>query len=119
MAEAIAKKYFSKKIEAYSAGTHKKDLINQDAVRVFNEIEKINMNDSHFPKLIDDIPKLDIVITMGCNVNCPNLPSKFREDWGLEDPTGKEDFEFEKTIQLIKEKMDILVKKIDSKEIVL
>ena len=119
MAEAIAKKYYSDKFYSYSAGTHTKDIINQDAVRVFKIIEGVEMNEEHKPKLISDIPELDIVITMGCNVNCPTLPSKFREDWGLEDPTGKEDSEFEKTIILIKEKMNNLLKRIEEKEIVL
>ena len=119
MAEAIAKKYYSDKFYSYSAGTHTKDIINQDAVRVFKIIEGVDMNEEHKPKLISDIPELDIVITMGCNVNCPTLPSKFREDWGLEDPTGKEDSEFEKTIILIKEKMNNLLKRIEEKEIVL
>ena len=77
MAEAIAKKYYSDKFYSYSAGTHTKDIINQDAVRVFKIIEGVEMNEEHKPKLISDIPELDIVITMGCNVNCPTLPSKF------------------------------------------
>jgi arsenate reductase len=38
---------------------------------------------------------------MGCNVECPYLPCKQREDWGLNDPTGKSDEEFEKVISTI------------------
>lgn len=52
-------------------------------------------------KLIEDIPPVDVVITMGCNVNCPYLPCKYREDWGLEDPTGKDKNEFIKTARII------------------
>ena len=48
---------------------------------------------------------VDIVITMGCNVNCPYLPCKERADWGLDDPTGKSDEEFIKTATIIKEKI--------------
>ena len=44
---------------------------------------------------------MDVVITMGCNVNCPYLPSKHREDWGIEDPTGKDKTEFIKTAKII------------------
>ena len=53
-------------------------------------------------KLLSDIPKVDIVIKMGCNVVCPYLPAKHVEDWGLEDPTGKSDEEFKiaKTIEI-------------------
>ena len=63
------------------------------------------MEKTQHSKLLSDIPEVDIVITMGCNVNCPNLPCKHREDWGLDDPSGKSDDEFIKTIKTIEEKM--------------
>ena len=47
----------------------------------------------------------DAVITMGCNVQCPSLPCSHREDWGLEDPTGKSDEEFRKTIAEIENRI--------------
>ena len=47
----------------------------------------------------------DVVITMGCNVNCPVIPCKLREDWGLDDPTDKSDEEFKKTIRKIERKI--------------
>lgn len=51
---------------------------------------------------------MDVVITMGCNVQCPTLPCSRREDWGLEDPTGKSDKEFEKVINSIRDKVEKL-----------
>ena len=42
---------------------------------------------------------------MGCNVICPFLPCKHSEDWGLDDPTGKDDTEFINTIRLIEAKI--------------
>ena len=42
---------------------------------------------------------------MGCNVKCPYLPCKHREDWGLDDPTGKSDEEFKKVISTIETKV--------------
>ena len=38
--------------------------------------------------------EVDVVITMGCNVQCPLIPCSHREDWGLADPTGKDDRAF-------------------------
>jgi arsenate reductase len=38
---------------------------------------------------------------MGCNVQCPFLPCSHREDWGLEDPTGKSEEAFLDTIRRI------------------
>ena len=45
-------------------------------------------------KLLSEIPPVDNVITMGCNVNCPIIPCQYREDWGFNDPTGTDDVEF-------------------------
>ncbi len=56
-------------------------------------------------KLLSDIPPVDVVITMSCNVRCPFLPCSHREDWGLEDPTGKSDEAFLDTIRLIAQKI--------------
>lgn len=54
-------------------------------------------------KLLAAIPPVDIVIRMGCNVECPYLPYKCREDWGLDDPTDKSDTEFIAVIQSIEQ----------------
>lgn len=56
-------------------------------------------------KLLSELPKVDVIVTMGCNVNCPMVPCSFREDWGLEDPTGKGDAAFLNTMRLIEEKV--------------
>lgn len=105
MAEALGKKLASDVFESYSAGTELRPQINQDAVRIIKDLHGIDMNETQRSKLLEDIPEVDVVITMGCNVKCPNLPCKHREDWGLEDPSGKADEEFIKTAQMIEEKV--------------
>ncbi len=117
IAEALGKKLASNAFESYSAGTETKPKINQDAERLMKETYGIDMELTQYSKLLADIPEVDIVITMGCNVNCPHLPCKYREDWGLDDPTGKDDEIFLKTIESIKEKIIDLVKRIENKEI--
>ncbi|MBO7318493.1 MAG: arsenate reductase ArsC [Clostridia bacterium] len=109
IAEAFGKAYLSEKYDCYSAGTETKPQINQDAVRIMKEHFGIDMSDQ-YSKLISDIPAPDIVITMGCNVSCPNIPCEERIDFGLDDPTGKSDEEFIKTANLIKEKILNLMK---------
>lgn len=95
-------KYFASDVfEFYSAGTETKPQINQDAVRLMKQLYDIDMEKTQYSKLLKDIPEVDIVITMGCNVQCPYLPCQYREDWGLEDPTGKDDKEFIKVIKEI------------------
>ncbi len=112
IAEALGKYYGAEIFESYSAGTETKPQINQDAVRLMKKIYGIDMEKTQKSKLLPEIPNVDIVITMGCNVNCPTLPCEHREDWGLDDPSGKSDEEFMKVIDIIDLKIKELVEKI-------
>lgn len=105
IAEALGKKLASDVFESFSAGTETKPQINQDAVRLMKQVYGIDMEESQYSKLLSDIPPVDVVVTMGCNVQCPFLPCSHREDWGLEDPTGKSDEAFLETIRLIEQKI--------------
>lgn len=105
MAEAITKALAGDVFEACSAGTEKKDTINPDAVAMIKELYGVDMTETQRPKLLSDIPPVDVVVTMGCNVECPYLPCKHREDWGLDDPTGKGRMAFIHTAELIEEKV--------------
>ena len=105
IAEALGKKLASDVFESYSAGTETKPQINQDAVRLMKQVHGIDMEKTQYSKRLSDIPPVDVVVTMGCNVQCPFLPCAHREDWGLEDPTGKDDKTFLATIRTIEEKV--------------
>ena len=114
MAEAIAKILAADVFEAYSAGTEKENEINPVAVEVIKELYAVDMTATQHVKLLEALPKIDILVTMGCNVTCPYLPCQHREDWGLEDPSGKDKEAFLKTAALIKEKVLDLKKRIES-----
>lgn len=116
MAEAISRLTASHIFEAYSAGTELKPQINQDAVQMIIKKYNYDMNEHQKPKLVESLPNIDIVITMGCNVNCPTIKCKHREDWGLNDPSGKGEIEFSKTIELIEAKVKNLIERIEKKE---
>ncbi|MDD2993208.1 MAG: arsenate reductase ArsC [Pygmaiobacter sp.] len=105
MAEALGKQLAADAFESYSAGTHTKPQINQDAVRVMKELYGIDMEKTQYSKKLEEIPPVDIVVTMGCNVECPFLPCRYREDWGLDDPTGQSDEAFVATAKLIEQKI--------------
>lgn len=111
IAEALGKQFASNAFESYSAGTEKKDRINPDAVRLMKRLYGIDMAQTQYPKLLEEIPPVDVVITMGCNVECPFLPCRYREDWGLPDPTGKSDAEFISVIQEIDGKIKDLAER--------
>ena len=103
IAEAFGKYLASDVFESYSAGIEIKSQINQDAVRIMKQLYGIDMEKGQYSKLITDIPNPDIAISMGCNVGCPFIGRAFDDNWGLEDPTGKTDKEFIKTIKQIEE----------------
>lgn len=117
MAEALGKIYGKDIFESYSAGTEVKPQINQDAVKVINELYDIDMNSTQRSKLLSDIPDVDIAIKMGCNVVCPYLPAVHVEDWGLEDPTGKSHEEFVKIAKTIEYKIKDLAERIKNNKI--
>lgn len=116
MAEAFGRVMGLNVFESYSAGTEQRDVINHDAVKIMKEIG-IDMELNQRPKLLSDIPQVDIVITMGCNVSCPNLPCTHREDWGIEDPTGESEEVFRQTRDVIFQKMEHLVNRLKHNEI--
>lgn len=94
IAECLGKIFGRDVFDCYSAGTKKKPEINKDAARLVKMLYGIDMEKTQYPKLISDIPPVNIVVTMGCHVECPFMPCEHREDWGLEDPTGKQDEAF-------------------------
>jgi arsenate reductase len=49
---------------------------------------------------------------MGCGVQCPWLPCRHREDWGIEDPTGGSDAQFDTTAENLRAKVLDLRKRI-------
>ena len=106
IAQALGRHLAADVFESYSAGTERKDRINPDAVRLMKELYHIDMEaEGQHSKLLSEIPPVDVVVTMGCNVRCPFLPCSHREDWGLEDPTGKSDEVFLETIRVIAQKV--------------
>ena len=115
MAEGYGKALGQGVIEVYSAGTEEYKEVKPLAVEVMEE-DGIDMS-SHYPKLLEDIPQIDILITMGCGVECPFLPCSHREDWGLTDPSGGPIEDFRKTRDIIKEKVSELIKRIENNEI--
>ena len=105
IAEALGKYLAPEVFESYSAGTETKPQINQDAVRIIKELYGIDMEETQYSKLITDIPKPDVAISMGCNVSCPFIGRTFDNNWGLEDPTGKSDEEFKIIIKEIEKRI--------------
>lgn len=112
IAEALGKHLATDVFDSFSAGTELKGHINPDAVRLIKQLYGIDMDETQRPKLLEELPPIDIVVTMGCNVECPYLTCKRRENWGLDDPTGKSDDEFVAVIRKIESKIHSLTAEI-------
>lgn len=93
MAEAFAHIHGGDSVEALSAGSKPSGVINPKAIRFMAELGyDLARHDS---KSLDQIDgEFDAVITMGCGDNCPWIPAKRREDWGLPDPKHMDDPEY-------------------------
>lgn len=103
IAEALGKHLRGNEFEFYSAGTETKPQINPDAVRLMKELYGIDMEQTQYSKLINEIPTPDTVISMGCDVVCPYIGRPFDDNWGLPDPTGQNDEIFKKLISAIQQ----------------
>ena len=85
MAEAFAHMHGGDEVEALSAGSKPSGQINPKAVRFMSELGYDLTR--HASKSLEDIGgEFDAVITMGCGDDCPWVPARRREDWGLPDP---------------------------------
>ncbi len=90
MAEAFARIHGGDRVEALSAGSSPSGRINPKAVRFMSELGYDLA--AHESKSLDRIDgEFDAVVTMGCGDDCPWVPAKRREDWGLPDPKHMDD----------------------------
>ena len=69
IAEALGKLLAADVFDSYSAGTETKPQINQDAVRLVKQLYGVDMEQTQHSKLLSDIPPVDVVVTMVCNVS--------------------------------------------------
>lgn len=116
MAEAWGHALLSDIAEVYSAGTESYHEVKPLAAAVMAEAGVAT--EMLYPKLLADIPaELDILITMGCGVECPYVPAKHREDWGLDDPSGGPIVDFRITRDLVQAKVLNLRERILSGEL--
>ena len=106
IAEALARKLASDVMEVYSAGVALGKEISSRAVRILKTEYDISMlEEGHYTKLISDIPEVDIVIYMGCNIECVSVPCQIELDWGVESASGSSDENFLKMIKIIENRV--------------
>ena len=77
------------KARAVSAGTAPVERVHPEVAAVMSE-EGIDLSGARPQKLTSELAaQAQLLITMGCGDECPYVPGLRRDDWPLDDPTGK------------------------------
>ncbi len=90
MSQGFAKHFGGEDVEIYSGGTEPAEEIDENAVKVMEEIG-IDISGQK-PSEIDPDKAVnsDAVVTMGCGANaCPAPIGGENFEWDIEDPSGK------------------------------
>ncbi|MGF0033437.1 helix-turn-helix domain-containing protein [Bariatricus sp. SGI.154] len=118
IAEALGKMFASDVMECYSAGIEESENIKDCALRMMKITHGIDLIEKgQRPKPISALPKVDIIVYMGCNVECVHIPCEIEFEWGISDPCNKSDEEFKNIIKEIENNILKLRKDIISGQI--
>ncbi len=77
------------KAEAVSAGTRPAAAVHPEVREAMQEIG-LDLSDATPRLLTTDLARgVSMLITMGCDEECPHVPGVERSDWALPDPKGR------------------------------
>jgi len=87
MAEAFGHIFKTKNVEVYSAGSKPSGKINPKAIKAL-KLLNYDMMATHQSKNVDELKNInfEVVISMGCGDDCPQIKGTSREDWQIPDP---------------------------------
>ncbi len=111
MAQAFATIFGKENLIAFSAGSNPSGLINPKAIEAMKELNyDLSTHDSKSLKDVESFAPFDAVITVGCGDACPWMPAKQFIDWQIPDPRNMDKQDFNEVRDLIKEKVNELLK---------
>jgi arsenate reductase len=112
MAQAFATIHGGDRVEALSAGSKPKGVVNPKAIAAMNELGYDL--DTHTSKSVEQYngQEIDAAVTMGCGDACPLVNAKHRYDWQIPDPRDMPPEEFNKVRDLIGQKVKELLKEL-------
>ena len=103
VAERFGNEFNDGTFEIYSAGTNPAEVINEMGKEIM-EKRGLSMV-GYSPKSMDSLPeKVDVLVKMGCNVDCPIHHADRVLDFGLQDITNQEE-----CVELLGEKVGSLL----------
>jgi len=114
MAEALINAHLGDCVYAQSSGVRASGMVNPHAKTLLES--KGEWRDEYHSKLIETVlnTAFDLVVTVcdAAKESCPVFPNAVKSiHIGFEDPSGKAEAEYEKTYDLIKEKLLPIIKK--------
>jgi arsenate reductase (thioredoxin) len=114
MSQALFEHAVDGRHTAASAGTTPADRVHPEVIEVMRELD-IDLSDRR-PQLLtrERAQEADIVVTMGCDDQCPYIPGKRYIDWDLPDPAGRPPDEVRATRDEISRRVDQLVAELDA-----
>jgi len=112
MAQAFATMYGGDRIEALSAGSQPKGIVNPKAIAAMRELG-YDLS-AHASKSVDEYngQEIDAAVTMGCGDACPLVKAKKRIDWQIPDPRDMPPEEFNKVRDMIGAKVKELLREL-------
>jgi arsenate reductase len=112
MAQAFATMYGGERVEALSAGSKPKGIVNPKAIAAMKELG-YDLT-THASKSVEQYngQEIDAAVTMGCGDACPLVIAKKRIDWQIPDPRDMPPEEFNKVRDLIGQKVKELMKEL-------
>jgi protein-tyrosine-phosphatase len=112
VAEACGRMLGQGLIIVYSCRSNPSGVVNPKAIEAMRDIG-YDLT-AHASVALDTLPltRFDYVTTMGCGDRCPMVQANHREDWAIPDPEHLETVEFNKTRDLIRDKVTDLIARI-------
>jgi protein-tyrosine-phosphatase len=112
MAQAFAAMYGGERVEALSAGSKPRGVVNPKAIAAMKELG-YDLT-SHTSKSVEQYngQDIDAAVTMGCGDACPLVKARKRIDWQIPDPRDMPPDEFNKVRDLIGAKVKELLKEL-------
>jgi len=112
MAEAFFKKLASGRAVAISAGTRPSSQVDPKAVQAMKEIGIDVSRQKPKPLTSEMMEGVDKIVTMGCGTDVCLAPYIKAEEWSIEDPSGKSLDKYREVRDIIKSKVEELIKEI-------
>ena len=113
MSQALFERAARGRHTASSAGTTPGESVHPEVVEVMSELG-IDLSGRRPRALTRELAEqADVVVTMGCGDECPDIPGKRYIDWDLPDPKGRPVEEVRVTRDDIARRVEELVSELD------